>query len=75
MNHCTYCKTKQARGDLRSFSLDALIERAKQAFGEGCKEIWLTSEDLGAYGRDIGLVGVVLSIMGDMRGFRFCPTC
>lgn len=23
---------------------------------EGVKEIWLTSEDLGAYGRDIGLV-------------------
>jgi threonylcarbamoyladenosine tRNA methylthiotransferase CDKAL1 len=25
-------------------------------FSEGVKEIWLTSEDLGAWGRDIGLV-------------------
>ncbi|KAI6182779.1 TRNA-t(6)A37 methylthiotransferase [Aphelenchoides bicaudatus] len=56
LNHCTYCKTKQARGDLRSFSLEAIVERAKQSFDEGCKELWLTSEDLGAYGRDIGLV-------------------
>lgn len=56
LNHCTYCKTKQARGDLRSFAMEALVERAKQSFNEGCREIWLTSEDLGAYGRDIGLV-------------------
>jgi threonylcarbamoyladenosine tRNA methylthiotransferase CDKAL1 len=56
LNHCTYCKTKAARGDLRSFGLEALVERAKQVFQEGCREIWLTSEDLGAYGRDIGLV-------------------
>ncbi|KAI6241163.1 Threonylcarbamoyladenosine tRNA methylthiotransferase [Aphelenchoides fujianensis] len=48
LNHCTYCKTKQARGDLRSFGLDDLVARAKQAFVEGCKEIWLTSEDLGS---------------------------
>lgn len=36
-----------ARGDLRSFGLEALVERAKQVFEEGCREIWLTSEDLG----------------------------
>jgi threonylcarbamoyladenosine tRNA methylthiotransferase CDKAL1 len=56
LNHCTYCKTKQARGDLKSFTLEAIVDRAKQSFAEGCKEIWLTSEDLGAWGRDIGLV-------------------
>ncbi|KAI6203010.1 hypothetical protein M3Y94_00507200 [Aphelenchoides besseyi] len=54
LNNCTYCKTKMARGDLKSFTIEALVERAKQAFEEGCREIWLTSEDLGAYGRDIG---------------------
>lgn len=26
----------------------------RQACSEGVKEIWLTSEDTGAYGRDIG---------------------
>jgi len=30
------------------------VARAKQAFEEGVCELWLTSEDTGAYGRDIG---------------------
>lgn len=55
LNHCTYCKTKQARGDLASYPIEQLVERATQAFQEGVKEIWLTSEDLGAYGRDLGV--------------------
>ena len=31
------------------------MERASQSFKEGVVEIWLTSEDTGAYGRDIGV--------------------
>lgn len=54
LNQCTYCKTKHARGDLASYSPEEIVQRAKQAFEEGCCEIWLTSEDTGAYGRDIG---------------------
>ncbi|CDW60439.1 Putative cdk5 regulatory subunit associated prote in 1-like 1 [Trichuris trichiura] len=53
LNKCTYCKTKQARGNLVSYSVEEIVARAKTAFQEGVKEIWLTSEDLGAYGRDI----------------------
>lgn len=30
------------------------MSRAKEAFAEGVVELWLTSEDTGAYGRDIG---------------------
>ncbi|KAK2724156.1 hypothetical protein QYM36_000871, partial [Artemia franciscana] len=54
LNQCTYCKTKHARGELGSYPPDEIVARAKQAFTEGVKEIWLTSEDTGAYGRDIG---------------------
>ncbi|XP_013114514.2 threonylcarbamoyladenosine tRNA methylthiotransferase [Stomoxys calcitrans] len=54
LNQCTYCKTKHARGDLASYSPNEIVDRAKQAFEEGVCEIWLTSEDTGAYGRDIG---------------------
>ncbi|KXZ42103.1 hypothetical protein GPECTOR_204g385 [Gonium pectorale] len=39
---CTYCKTKHARGHLGSYELGALVERVR--------EIWLSSEDTGAYG-------------------------
>ncbi|XP_035527862.1 threonylcarbamoyladenosine tRNA methylthiotransferase [Morone saxatilis] len=54
LNACTYCKTKHARGDLASYPIEELAERARQSFQEGVCEIWLTSEDTGAYGRDIG---------------------
>ncbi|GLV44868.1 uncharacterized protein CBL_14560 [Carabus blaptoides fortunei] len=54
LNQCTYCKTKHARGDLGSYPPEEIIARARQAFQEGVVEIWLTSEDTGTYGRDIG---------------------
>ena len=54
LNQCTYCKTKFARGDLVSYDPEEIVARAQQAFDEGVCEIWLTSEDTGTYGRDIG---------------------
>lgn len=54
LNQCTYCKTKHARGELGSYPPEEIVERAKQAFNEGVCELWLTSEDTGAYGKDIG---------------------
>lgn len=54
LNQCTYCKTKHARGELGSYRPEEIVERAVQAFEEGVKELWLTSEDTGTYGRDIG---------------------
>ncbi|KAL7677413.1 hypothetical protein ACOME3_003652 [Neoechinorhynchus agilis] len=65
LNNCTYCKTKLARGHLRSYPLNALVQRCVQAFEDGVMEIWLTSEDLGAYGLDYGsnIVELVHSIL------------
>lgn len=57
---CTYCKTRHARGKLGSYALDAIVGRAKQVIKEGVTEIWLSSEDTGAYGLDIGLDVTVL---------------
>ena len=54
LNQCTYCKTKHARGELGSYPPEEIVARARQSFTEGVCEIWLTSEDTGAYGRDIG---------------------
>jgi threonylcarbamoyladenosine tRNA methylthiotransferase CDKAL1 len=51
---CTYCKTVQARGKLGSYHVDAILKRVNDVvLQEGVKEIWLTSEDTGAWGRDI----------------------
>ena len=51
---CTYCKTKHARGDLGSYEISALVSRVEQAMAEGVSEVWLSSEDTGAYGIDLG---------------------
>lgn len=55
LGSCTYCKTKHARGKLGSYALEALVSRVTSVLEEGeVREIWLASEDTGAYGRDIG---------------------
>lgn len=53
LGSCTYCKTKHARGKLGSYEIKAIVNACLKAAKEGVKEIWLTSEDTGAYGRDI----------------------
>ena len=55
LNSCSYCKTKHARGQLGSYSIEEIVFRAQTAFEEGVVEIWLTSEDTGAWGIDLGL--------------------
>ena len=54
LNQCTYCKTVHARGSLGSYPPEEIVERVRNVLDEGVREIWITSEDLGAYGRDIG---------------------
>lgn len=54
LGNCTYCKTKFARGDLSSYNIRDITDRITYVCNEeNIKEIWLTSEDTGAYGIDI----------------------
>ena len=56
LGSCTYCKTKHARGELGSYDPEAIVSRARTAaLDPDVREIWLSSEDTGAYGRDLGL--------------------
>lgn len=54
LGSCTYCKTKHARGKLMSYFPTNIIESCEVAYKNGVKELWVTSEDTGVYGRDIG---------------------
>ncbi|MEM1514671.1 MAG: tRNA (N(6)-L-threonylcarbamoyladenosine(37)-C(2))-methylthiotransferase [Thermoproteota archaeon] len=51
---CAYCCVRFARGKLFSYPRELIVNRLKLAVSEGAKEIWLTSQDNGAYGLDIG---------------------
>ena len=54
LGSCTYCKTKQARGKLISYPINQIVSACKRAWENNSKELWITSEDTGVYGRDIG---------------------
>lgn len=52
---CTYCFTKLAKGELFSYPEETILIEIKTAIKEGCKEIWLTSQDCAAYGLDVNI--------------------
>jgi len=51
---CSYCCVLLARGRLRSYQTNEIVEGAKRDLASGAKEIWLTSQDTACYGKDIG---------------------
>src|SRR3989344_5156155 len=53
LNSCTFCATKLARGNLKSYRIGDIKRQVEKAVSEGCKIIYLTSQDNGCYGRDI----------------------
>jgi len=50
---CSYCCVVFARGRLRSYSIDEIVDRVKIDVASGAKEVWLTSQDMACYGRDL----------------------
>lgn len=52
LNACTFCQTRLARGRLSSFRPGDLLDRARRAIADGVSELWLTAQDVGAYGKD-----------------------
>ncbi|MFH1779921.1 MAG: tRNA (N(6)-L-threonylcarbamoyladenosine(37)-C(2))-methylthiotransferase [Candidatus Micrarchaeota archaeon] len=51
---CSYCSTKLARGNLRSFPPKDVINCIQESVAKGAKEIQLCSQDTGCYGLDLG---------------------
>ncbi|KAG9396802.1 Methylthiotransferase [Carpediemonas membranifera] len=65
---CTYCKTRFARGALKSKPIAQIVEEAKQAYP--FTELWLTGQDTSAYGLDIDasvpqLIDALISALPD----------
>ena len=50
---CSFCSTKLARGNLRSYRIGDIKRAFEKAVQEGCRKIYLTSQDNGCYGFDI----------------------
>ena len=70
LSKCTFCQVKFARGGLVSYRPLDIVKEIEQAVVDGCREIWLTSQDIGCYGKDIKtslpeLLNIICDIDGD----------
>ena len=73
-HYCTFCSTRLVKGRVLSFPADEIIADVKQNIADGCKEIWLTSQDNGTYMLDHQkitalpeLLKEILSVEGDFK--------
>ncbi|MBW2995677.1 tRNA (N(6)-L-threonylcarbamoyladenosine(37)-C(2))-methylthiotransferase [Candidatus Woesearchaeota archaeon] len=70
---CSYCLVKKARGQLRSYPKEDLINQARKAIvKDRIPEIWITAQDTGCYGKDINsslpeLLEEIIKIPGEFK--------
>ncbi len=71
---CAFCVAGVARGrGVKSYDPDAIVEAVRSAVARGAREVYLTGQDVAAYGADIGvtladLLGRLLDeVPGDYR--------
>lgn len=67
---CTFCISRIARGRLKSFNPNEIIDNVREMVSKGAKEIRLTALDTGSYGNDISttlpqLIEKITRIEGD----------
>ncbi|MDN5327626.1 MAG: threonylcarbamoyladenosine tRNA methylthiotransferase [Candidatus Woesearchaeota archaeon] len=60
LGNCTYCKTKFSRGNLLSYEPKLILNQIENFLKQGVKELWITSQDSGAYGYDLRYDGKYL---------------
>lgn len=54
LDACTFCSTRLVKGKLRSLAPEQILQDAQQALSEQCRELWITGQDAGCYGMDLG---------------------
>jgi threonylcarbamoyladenosine tRNA methylthiotransferase CDKAL1 len=72
LSSCTFCQVKLVKGTVFSYPEDELVREAGSLISQGAKEIWLTSTDNAAYGRDSkttlpSLIRRISSLPGDFK--------
>lgn len=67
---CAYCCVVFARGHLRSYGIQEIVERVKKDLAMGVQEFWITSQDTACYGRDRGMnLAELLNALCDVEGY------
>ncbi len=73
LGRCTYCVVRRIKGDLRSYPMILILEEVQRLVDKGVHELWLTAQDLAAYGMDGAGAGLpvllrnILELVDDIR--------
>ena len=72
LGSCSYCAVRFSRGTLHSYPPRDIILASELALKAGARELYITSEDTGCYGLDIGyslpqLIGDITSLPGAFK--------
>jgi len=69
---CSYCAIKKARGHLVSMKPEIILDKFRQALGEGIRSFKLWADDIGSYGKDINtdLAKLLKEILKESEDFK-----
>ena len=70
LGNCAFCVGKFARPRLKSYPKDVIVDAISRAVERGVREIYLTAQDVAAYGVDIGtnIVELLNDILSRIHG-------
>jgi threonylcarbamoyladenosine tRNA methylthiotransferase CDKAL1 len=74
-SRCSFCIVPNTRPGYESFPTRLIVEEVRRSVLEGCREVWLTSQDMGSYGLESGrnLLPELLEAVNSVEG-RFLHT-
>ena len=72
VSSCTFCQVKLVKGVVFSYPEDRIVDETRLLLSQGVRELWLTSTDNAAYGRDTKtslprLIRKITSIPGSFK--------
>jgi len=72
LGSCAYCCVAFARGRLRSYSIQEIVERMRADLASGVREFWITSQDTACYGKDMStnLADLLKALCSIERDFK-----
>jgi len=67
---CSFCIVPKTRPGFGSFPIRLILDEVRRSVADGCREIWLTSQDMGSYGMESGrnLLPELLESVNNVEG-------
>lgn len=70
---CSFCIVPNSRPGFESYPVRLIVEEIRRSVADGCREVWLTSQDMGSYGIESGrnLLPDLLASANEVEGKFF----